>query len=532
MRLALALLLASALALPAPLLAAERPAKPSAVPRTDEAGDSEAPPKGRADKVSDPEIAAATVVESATPRHRAIPFHGATLAYTVTPGTLTLRNDEGEPVASMFYTAYAVAPAKGAKPRPVTFVYNGGPGSSSMWLHMGSYGPMKVDVPELTRLHGEPGHLRPNPDTILDRTDLVFLDAIGTGLSRPLGKASGKDFWSVDGDADAFARGIQRYLTIYGRWDAPKFLLGESYGTTRSGALAYALENRGVRLAGVTIMSTVLNIPLLFDYSIDQSHVNILPTYAATAWYHQRISNRPAELGAYVAQAKAFATGPYAAALAKGDQLGAAERDQVAAQTAALIGVSPDFLIRSNLRPGPDRFRKELLRDRNRTVGRLDSRFDGIDVDAGGDTPEFDAANEAIAGAFIAALNAYLFDDLGYQTKLSYRPNFYSQIGPAWDWRHKTPGGGRQMAVNSSVDLSQAMRQNPRLKLLSLNGYYDMATPFAGADYDIQHMELEPSLRANVTFRYYPAGHMIYIEPGSAAKLREDIDAFYDGVTR
>ena len=499
---------------------------------SDEPGAADAATRGRADKVTDPDIAAAAAKETATPRHRSIPFDGRVLAYTVTPGTLTIRNDEGEPIASMFYTAYTIDAGKGAKPRPVTFMYNGGPGSSSMWLHMGSYGPMKVEVAGLGPAQGATGRLLPNPDTILDRTDIVFLDAVGTGLSRPLGKAAGKDFWSVDGDLDAFARGIERYITINGRWASPKFLLGESYGTTRSGGLAYALESRGVRLTGVTIMSTVLNIPLLFDPSVDQAHINLLPTFAATAWFHQRVANRPAELSAYVEQARAFATGPYAAALAKGDRLETAERDAVAAQAATLIGVSPGFMIRSNLRPGPDRFRKELLRDQRLTVGRLDTRFDGIDADAGGNGPEFDAANEALSGSFIAALNDYLFRDLGYQTRLTYRPNFYTAIGPAWDWKHKTPGGGRQMAVNSSVDLGQAMRQNPHLKLLSLNGYYDLATPFAGADYDIQHMELEPALKANITYRYYPSGHMIYIESRSSRQLRKDLDAFYDEATR
>ena len=524
------LFLAAALMSSAP--ATDTPTKASPPAHADEPGAGDAATRGRADKVSDPDIAAAAALETATPRRRSIPFDGHTLAYTVTPGTLTIRNDEGEPIASMFYTAYVVDGAKGGRQRPVTFMYNGGPGSSSMWLHMGSYGPMKVDVAGIDQARGAPGRLLPNPDTILDRTDIVFLDAIGTGLSRPLGKATGKDFWSVDGDLDAFARGIERYLTINNRWSAPKFLLGESYGTTRSGGLAYALESRGVRLAGVTIMSTVLDIPLLFDPTVDQASINAFPTFAATAWFHNRVADRPADLSAYVDRARAFATGPYAVALAKGDRLEPAERDAVAAQAATLIGVSPEFLIRSNLRPGPDRFRKELLRDQRRTVGRLDTRFDGIDADAGGNGPEFDAANEALSGAFIAALNDYLFNDLGYRTRLTYRPNFYASIAPAWDWKHKTPGGGRQMAVNTSVDLGQAMRQNPRLKLLSLNGYYDLATPFAGADYDIQHMELDPKLKANVTYRYYPSGHMIYIEPGSARQLRTDLDAFYDSATR
>ena len=478
--------------------------------------------------VTDADTAKAPVQEQAFPRQRSIPFRGATLAYTATPGTLTIRNDDGEPIASMFYTAYTI-PSKG-RPRPVTFVYNGGPGSSTMWLHMGSFGPMKVDVPGLATMRGDPYRLLPNPDTILDKTDIVFLDAIGTGLSRPLGKAEGKQFWGVDGDLDAFARGIQRYIVKYGRWAAPKFLLGESYGTLRSAGLVETLQERGVKMAGVTLVSTVLNIGLLFDPSMDQAQINLFPTMAATAWFHNRVPNRPADLDAFAQAAKAFAIGPYAAALAKGDALTVAERDQVAAQAAGFLGVTPDFLIRNNLRPGPDRFRKELLRDRRRTVGRLDSRFDGIDVDAGGEGPEFDAANEALSGAFIAALNNYLFNDLGYPTTLAYRPNYYSAISPAWEWRHRTPGGGRQFAANTSVDLSQAMRQNPKLKVLQLNGYYDMATPFAGADYDLEHMGLDESLKGNLTFRYYPSGHMIYIEPGSSKRLKSDLDAFYDSV--
>ncbi|MCW6530873.1 peptidase S10 [Sphingomonas sp. MMSM20] len=530
MRLA-APLLASALAMAIalPTYAADKAPRPQPAKHADEPGNAPDDAARASDKA---DTAQASAIEYSVSRHRSIPFHGATLGYTVTPGTLTIRNDEGEPIASMFYTAYVADASRSGKARPITFMYNGGPGSSSMWLHMGSYGPLKVDVPGLDALHGEPGRLVANPDTILDRTDIVFLDAIGTGLSRPLGKATGKDFWSVDGDLDAFARGIQRYLTINNRWASPKFLLGESYGTTRTGGLAYVLQQRGVQLAGATIMSTVLNIPLLFDPSVDQMHVNAFPTFAATAWYHNRVANKLADLDAFAKQAQAFATGPYAAALSKGDRLTPEERTQMAQQASALLGVSPDFLLRTNLRPGPDRFRKELLRDQRRTVGRLDSRFDGIDVDAGGDSPEFDAANEAISGAFIAAINNYLFNDLGYQTKLSYRPNFYSSIGPAWDWKHRAPGNGRQFAANTSVDLSQAMRQNPKMKLLSLNGYYDIATPFAGADYDLEHMELDPALKANITYKYYPSGHMIYIEPGSAARLRQDIDAFYDSITR
>jgi carboxypeptidase C (cathepsin A) len=507
----IALLTATALA--GPVSAAEPAAKPAEA--------------AEAAKKPDPDVAAAAVAESAHPVSRSIPFRGGTLAYTVTPGTLTIRNDEGAPIASMFYVAYTVERAKGAPARPVTFLFNGGPGSSSMWLHMGSFGPLKIEVPRPEGLAAAPYHLTPNPDTLLDKTDLVFLDAPTTGLSRVLGKAEPKDFFGVDGDLDAFSRTIQRYLTVYGRWDSPKFLIGESYGTLRAAGLANTLHEHGVQLNGVTLLSSVLDIVLLFG-RYDQGDVNILPTFAATAWYHDRLAHKPADLTAYLAEVRAFAAGPYAAALAKGDTLPAAERDAVARQVAAYTGVSPEFVIRNNLRFGADRFRKELLRDQRRTVGRLDSRFEGEDTDAGGEATDYDPTDESLSGAFIGVLNDYLFRDLGYQTPLTYRPNNYAGIAGRWDWKHRIGRGG-QIVADTSVDLGDAMRRDPHLKLLSINGLYDMATPVFGAEYDLDHMSLEPDRRANITFKYYPSGHMVYIEPSSAHRLHDDIETFMDG---
>jgi carboxypeptidase C (cathepsin A) len=487
------------------------------------------PAKADAAKKDDADVAKASAVETAQPSHRSIPYKGGTLAYTVTPGTLTIRNDDGAPIASVFYVAYTLDRGKDAGPRPVSFLYNGGPGSSSMWLHMGSFGPMKVDASTPAGIAPAPFRFLPNPDTLLDKTDLVFIDAVTTGLSRPLGKAEPKDFFGVDQDLDAFTRAIQRYLTINQRWNSPKFLIGESYGTLRSAGLANSLESRGVQLNGVVLVSTVLDIGELFD-THDLGFVNIVPTYAATAWYHNRLQNKPGDLSAYLQEVRDFASGPYAAALSRGDAISPAERDAVAAKLAGYIGVSPEFVIRNNLRVDPNRFRKELLRDRRLSVGRLDSRFTGEDFDAAGEGPDYDPTDASISGAFISVLNDYLFRELGYKTDLTYRPNNYAGIGGKWDWRHRIGGGfgGGQLAANTAVDLGEAMRRNPHLKLLSVNGLFDMATPFFGAEYDIKHMSLEPDREANITFKYYPSGHMVYIDPGSAAQLHTDIGAFID----
>ncbi|MBS0295189.1 MAG: peptidase S10 [Proteobacteria bacterium] len=476
-------------------------------------------------KKPDPDVASASVAESAHPVKRSIPLNGGALAYTVTPGTLTIRNDEGAPIASVFYVAYTVDRGKGGQ-RPVTFLFNGGPGSSSMWLHMGSFGPMKVDASRPEAIAGPPFRLMPNPDTLLDKTDLVFIDAVTTGLSRPLGKAEGKDFFGVDKDLDAFTRAIQRYLTVYARWDSPKFVLGESYGTLRAAGLSYSLQQRGVQLNGVALLSTTLDINMLFS-PVDQSFINIVPTYAATAAYHNRLASKPGDMNAYLAEVRNFARGPYTLALSKGDAITPAERDAVARQLGAYIGISPEVIVRANLRLDPNRFRKELLRDRRLTVGRLDSRFLGEDTDAGGEGPEYDPTDASISGAFIGALNDYLFRDLGYETPLSYRPNNYAGIGGKWDWNHNS-AGGPQITADTSVDLGAAMRRNPKMKLLSLNGLYDMATPFFGAEYDIDHMSLEPDRRANISWKYYPSGHMTYIDPDSARALKADIEGWMD----
>jgi carboxypeptidase C (cathepsin A) len=384
---------------------------------------------------------------------------------------------------------------------------------------------MKVDASIPETIAGPPFRYGPNPDTLLDLTDLVFIDAPTTGLSRPLGKAEGKDFFGVDKDLDAFSRTIQRYLSKYQRWNSPKFIIGESYGTTRAAGLSDMLLDQGVQLNGIAFVSTVFNFA---DFQGDQSLINFLPTYAANAWYHDKVANKPT-LEQFLQQARAFANGPYALALQKGNTLSDTEAQSIAQQMAQLTGLSPDYILRSHLRVDPDHFRRELLRDRHQIIGRIDSRYVGTESNNIGEGTDYDPQGSAITGAFVGALNDYLFRDLGYKTPLVYRPNNYAGIyggEDGWDFTHKAPDGKQQIA-DTSVDLANAIRQNPRMKVLSVNGYYDLATPFGGAEYEFQHLALEPQLQANIRYTYYPAGHMMYVDPTSARMLKTDFAEFY-----
>ncbi|MGH6986426.1 MAG: S10 family peptidase [Caulobacteraceae bacterium] len=456
---------------------------------------------------------------------------GRVLHYAATAGTLTLRDDHGKPVASMFYVAYTLDGATPAD-RPVTFFYNGGPGSSSIWLHMGSLSPVRVTTANPVFIRPAPYGFGPNPQTLLDASDLVFLDAIGTGYSRALGDSKPKMFWGVDEDADAFARGVMRWVTKFDRWDSPKFLYGESYGTTRSAALVWQLQNRGMAINGVILQSSILN------YGIDQPgfdelYIGYIPTYAAAAWYHHKIPGPPATLDALLDQARAFALGPYSEALAKGSSITPAESQQIAEQLSRLIGVSPAFIEDSNLRVEPAMFRKELLRDQRLTLGRYDSRYTGVDESAAGAVPDYDASDKAISDAFVAAFQNYLSTELDYHTDMEYRTTVYGMDGFKWDWKHKAPMQApgsyqrEEQMPDVALDLGAAMRTNPYLKVLSLNGYYDMATPFLITEYDLSHMMVGPTEAKNVEFRYYPSGHMIYLNPKALDQLHSDLDAFY-----
>ena len=450
---------------------------------------------------------------------------GRTLPYTATAGTLTIRDDNGKPKASIFFTAYTLDGAAGSR-RPVMFFYNGGPGSASLWLRMGSFGPMRIQTGNPEAIRPAPFNFGANPDTLLGTTDMVFIDAPGTGYSRPLGDAKPSDFFGVDQDADAFSRAIIRYLTKFDRWDSPKFLFGESYGTTRSGALAYQLQDRGVALNGVVLLSSIMNYGRR-QPGMDRDYINYIPSYATTAWYHHKMANPPATVEQAAAEARAFAEGPYASALEKGQTISPQERDSVAKQMSALTGLSPDFIERADLRVDLNRFRKELLRNERETIGRYDSRYLGVDPDAAGESPGTDPSDTAISGAFIGTLHSYLARDLNYQTNMTYLPSASDSDSFKWDWNHTAPGIRYQLQMpDTALDLAAAMRNNPYLHVLSLNGWYDMATPFFGTEYDLNHMMLEPAQQQNLEFRYYPSGHMVYLNPDALHAMRLDVERF------
>ncbi|MFL6726462.1 MAG: S10 family peptidase [Sphingomicrobium sp.] len=467
----------------------------------------------------------APVDERAVQTRHSAAISGRVLPYTATAGTLTIRDTAGKPKASIFYTAYTLDDAPSSQ-RPVMFFYNGGPGSASLWLRMGSFGPMRLQTGNPESIRPAPFNFGPNPDSLLGSTDMVFIDAPGTGYSRPLGDAKGSDFYGVDQDADAFSRAIIRFVTKFGRWDSPKFLFGESYGTTRSGALAYQLQDRGLALNGVVLLSSIMNYGRR-QPGLDRDYINYIPSYATTAWYHHKMTNPPATVEAAAAEARAFAEGPYASALEKGQTISPQERDAVAKEMSALTGLSPEFIERANLRVDLSRFRKELMRDERETVGRYDSRYIGVDPDAAGESPDYDASDTAISGAFIGTLNNYLSRDLNYQTNMAYRASASEEEGFKWDFNHKAPGVRFTLnAPNTALDLAAAMRQNPYLKVLSLNGWYDMATPFFGTEYDLNHMMLEPAQQRNLDFRYYPSGHMVYLNPDALHAMRLDVERF------
>jgi carboxypeptidase C (cathepsin A) len=481
-------------------------------------------------KITDADIATAPLYEQARSSHHTVTIGGRTIGYTATAGTLTLRSDDGKPIASMFYVAYTADGPKDAN-RPVTFSYNGGPGSASLFVHMGLAGPMHVMTDSPNATHAPPYTITENHESLLDKSDLVFLDAIGAGYSRPLGDTKGTEFWGVDQDIDAFARGIQRYVTINHRWNSPKFLFGESYGTTRSAGLVYALQQRGLQFNGVLLLSSVLNYGA-HDSGFDHSYVSYVPSFAATAVYWKKAPPQ-ADLPAYLNQVRAWAAGPYLTALTKGSSISPEEFDATARQLSAYIGLPVDFIKRANLRVDLSRFRTELLRDQGRILGRYDTRFTGINTDNAEENPEYDPSDTGINGAYVGALHDWLEQGLGYTTELNYWPSGPG-INQAWDWKHRPPGsgfggGGRKEAVaNTAADLGMAMRQNPHLKVYSLNGIYDMATPFFGTEYDIAHLWLDPSVRNNVRFAYYPSGHMVYLNQDALKQMKADVAKFYD----
>jgi carboxypeptidase C (cathepsin A) len=453
---------------------------------------------------------------------------GATIHYTATAGNLLIKDDKDKVNGSIFYVAYtedSVDPAT----RPVTFFYNGGPGSATVYLHMGSFGPVRVITSSPEATPPPPFQYVTNESSLIDKSDLVFIDAPLAGFSRAVGKGTVKDFAGVDEDVTAFNKFITRYITLNQRWASPKFLFGESYGTPRSAALVASLQNDGIEFNGVTLLSSILNYNVRAD-GYDQSFISYLPSYTAIAFHYNK-GKHTGTLPEAVEQAREFARGPYAEALAQGDKLPTAQFDAIAQKLADLTGLSLQYVKETKLRISPGRFRAELLRDEDHTLGRYDARFQGWDADDAAESPDYDPSSTGIDGAYIGALHTYLQKDLKYMSSEPYYPSAPG-VNQAWNFKHRASGqprgpGSEEQLPDTALDLADAMRKNPKLHVFSANGWFDLATPFFATEYDLSHMMLPQSLVGNVQFGYYPAGHMVYLNTEALKQMKADLAKFY-----
>ena len=461
--------------------------------------------------------------------HHSLTIGGQEIKYNVTAGTIVLKEESGDrekeaegekAKATFFFIAYTKGGGGDKSKRPLTFSFNGGPGSSSVWLHLGLLGPRRVMMGDADALLPPPYGLTDNEFSLLDKTDLVFIDPVSTGYSRPVEGQKAKEFHGFKRDLETVGDFIRLYTTRYGRWLSPKFLIGESYGTTRAAGLSgYLQERHGLYLNGIMLVSSVLDFStLIFEPGNDLPYVLFLPTYAATARYHGRVRTRK-PLENFLAEVEKFAAGDYSRALAEGSRLSKRQRTLVVQKLARYTGLSPEYLESTDLRVVIFRFCKQLLRDKRRTVGRLDTRFKGIDRDSAGETFESDPSMDAITGPYTAALYDYVRRELKYESDLPYEI-LNSKV---WPWSY---ANHENRYVNVAETLRHAMSINPHLKVHVANGYYDLATPYFATQYTFNRLGLDESLRGNVTMSYYDAGHMMYIHLPSLAKLKDELARF------
>ena len=488
--------------------AAQRPSTETLPPRDEPGGQPSTSPR---------EVATAAEEKISQTAH-AVRLDGREIKYTATAGTLPIRLDAGRIVARMFFVAYT-KDGEDVKTRPVSFLYNGGPGSATVWLHMGSFAPRHVQMADDGFQPPPPYHLIDNENSLIDVSDLVFVDAIDTGYSRVVEGVNASQFHGQTGDIRAFGEFINEYLKTYNRFPSPKFLIGESYGTIRSAGLSQELQSRhGIELNGIVLISSLLTYQTLSPApDNDVAFAAVVPTYTATAWYHKKLPPElQSDLKKALDEARTFAFGDYMLALTRGNTLTDAERAAVAQKLARLSGLSERFVLEANLRVSSGRFRKELLRDRRLTTGRLDSRFTGLDRDAAGEEQEFDPSNTALQGPYTELFLDYIKNDLKWESALH-----YPSSGDVRPWRYDE---NRYMDMTDA--LRRTMAKNPFLKVFVACGYYDMATPFAASEFNFSHLAYDRQVTDRASFGYYEAGHMIYIRPAAHKALKNDVARF------
>jgi carboxypeptidase C (cathepsin A) len=481
------------------------------------------PAEGGAPPAAAAEPSPPKVEEKTSKTQHSIQLNGQTIKYTAIAGTMLLKKEDGTPTASIFYIAYTKDDVTDLTKRPLTFAFNGGPGSSSVWLHMGTLGPKRVVMDPEGNPLPPPYRFTDNEYSLLDLTDLVFIDPVSTGYSRAVPDNTAKNFHSFKGDLESVAEFIRLYTTRNDRWSSPKFLAGESYGTTRAAALSgYLQDNLGMNLNGIMLLSSVLNFGgILFDSGNDLPYALFLPTYTAAAWYHKKLPKdlEAAGLEKAVEESRRYAGGAYTTALFKGDSISAEERASVVKNLARLTGLPAQYIDQSDLRIRAGRFEKELLREERRTLGRYDSRLEGVDEDAASSNPDYDPSYASVQGAFTAAFNQYVRTELKFDSDLPYEV-LTSRVQP-WSFDNY-----ENRYVYVAGTLRDAMTQNPALKVFVGAGYYDLATPLFSQEYALDHMGLDSKLRSHISIAYYEAGHMMYTQLKSLQKAHQDLSKF------
>lgn len=476
-------------------------------------------------------------VRFATPNVVATTTHearigGKNISYTAKAGTMPLRNENNELIAHFGFTSYTKE--GGNNNRPIMFAYNGGPGSSSFWLHMGVIGPKRIVVEDPNFNKAAPYEIVNNDFSLLDVADIVMLDPVGTGLSIAAGEAEFKDFWGVDQDSRSISLFITQYLINEGRMNSPKFLLGESYGTFRNAVVMNELLGQGVAMNGIIMVSAVFDLrTLMFPPDDDMPYVAHFPTYAATAYYHEKVAGNWASMAEFVAEIRDFTENRYVPALFKGDQISDEDKAELAEDLAKYTGISADYWLKADLKVTASEFFAEFMRDERKTVGRLDSRYTGYSIDGIAQNGAYDPQSAAISPAYIQGFLDYFHGELGVNKNLMYTVTAGRRAGFNWDWSHRGNDGwgGAMAAINVGPDMAQALTYDPNMKVLILNGYLDAATVFYGVEHSINHLGLPKDIKDNIIMKYYEAGHMMYTDQKSLEKFKKDVSEFVLNLT-